>query len=90
MGPEPRPPPLSRRADASAGLLEAPSLLDVFPALGVALGVSAGCAPPAARGGAAGLPGLAGAAAALGLVRTALIRVRVRVRVRVRLTQTQP
>ena len=52
------------------------------------MGVSAGCAPPAARGGAAGLPGLAGAAAALGLVRTALIRVRVRVRVRVRLTQT--
>ena len=44
----------------------------MFRGFGVALGVSAGCAPPAARGGAAGLPGLAGAAAALGLVRAAL------------------
>ena len=70
--PEPRPPPLSRRADASGGLLDAPSLLDVFPGLGVALGVSAGCTPPAARGGASGLPGLASPAAALGLVRAAL------------------
>ena len=36
------------------------------------MGVSAGCALPAGRGGAAGLPGLADPAAALGLVRAAL------------------
>ena len=70
--PEPRPLPLSRRTDASGGLLDASSLLDVFPGLGVALGVSAGCVPPAACRGAAGLLGLAGPAAALGLVRAAL------------------
>ena len=71
--PAPRPPPLSRRAEGSGGLLDAPSLLEVFPGLlGATLGASAGCAPPAARSGAAGLPGLAGPVAALVLVRVAL------------------